>query len=108
MNPQIEFLTPWESIDEHSAAFERELRLELTRNHVLWDVEVRAIARRCDNDDVLFQVRTDRRVAAVHLTWSSKPEVENFPWTQLYDSLDAWVREGMLPEHREYLGITNE
>jgi hypothetical protein len=63
---------------------------------------VKAIARRQDNDDVLFEL-TDGRVAVVHLTWSASPSsFPDFPWTTLYASIEEFAQKNMIPEHAEW------
>lgn len=92
----IEFLEPWVAVGGDAArALEEELARELASDHVLAGAEVHAVARRGDNDDVLFEV-VGRGYAVVHLTWSAERETgATWPSTQLYDSLDQWLERGM-------------
>jgi hypothetical protein len=59
--------------DEDAAGLERELARELPDGHVLKGVSVRAIARRFDQDDVVFRLE-DGRLCVVHLTWNVERE----------------------------------
>jgi len=102
----VEWLAPWHSVaDDPSqlAGMERELRRELSAGHPLYGLPVRTLGRRQDCDDVLFAVEDGTgRVAVVHLTWTSQPP-ERPPWpgTVVYPSFEAWVAEGMRPDHDE-------
>lgn len=66
-----------------------ELNKEMSQGHVLYGVEVRPIARRQDNDDVLFAVfdKTKPSLVLVHLTWSGKKENPTFPQAVFFNSL---------------------
>jgi hypothetical protein len=83
---------PWIEV---SSSLERELEAELARelsaDHVLAGKTVRAIARRSDNDDVLFEV-AGTGYAVVHLTWRrTREESGAWPSTALFSSLEAWA-----------------
>lgn len=66
-------LPPWVSVQ--GTALSKELRLELGSSHPLWGVSVRALAKREDNDDVLFSLEHGPApLAVVHLTWTGRPE----------------------------------
>jgi hypothetical protein len=57
MKAPFELLTPWEPIDStNSAKFEDEYAVEIGKAHLLYGVPVKAIARRVDRGDVLFQL----------------------------------------------------
>ena len=70
---------------EHEAdrqAFVAELQRELKAGHPLFGVSVRAIGRRYDQDDVLFEFHDGTgRVAEVHLTWVGVNEQPPWPGT---------------------------
>lgn len=71
-------------------AWEKELQTEVGPRHILWQHDVRLIARRDDRDDALFELG-DGRVAEVHLTWTSSQAVdEKSPWTIIFPSLSEW------------------
>lgn|ERR1700744_3842356 len=64
----------------------RQLYREISESHVLFAKTLRTIARRQDNDDVLFQLENDDYLyAVVHLTWSQKTlQDPYYPRTELY------------------------
>ena len=97
------WLSPWYRVTEADtrAGLERQLRLEVSRGHILHGAEVELIARRSDTDDALFALG-DGRVAEVHMTWSRLPERDTrWPVTAVFASLEEWARESMVPLHRE-------
>jgi hypothetical protein len=60
-------------------------------------VPVVALARRRDQDDVLFGL-ADGRVAEVHLTWSGKVEADSrWPRTTIFASIGNWAADRMRP-----------
>lgn len=61
-----------------------QLKKELTINHSLFNIDLKSIARRQDNDDVLFEL-SDGRFAIVHLTWSTSID-STWPRFKLYDN----------------------
>ena len=77
----------WVSIDpDESVRFEDEYAAEIAKGHPLYGVPARAIAKREDCDDVLFQLlRHLCEYAVVHLTWSGKEEAPpDWPGFELY------------------------
>ena len=87
------WLAPWVWIDDdedrrHAA---EELKRELTEGHVLYGRRVLPVARRVDQDDVLFFLPdSPQALAAVHLTYNG-PELDpRWPETELYDSIGKW------------------
>jgi hypothetical protein len=57
MTANFELLTPWIPIDQaESSRFEDEYATEIGKQHPLYGVPVKAIARRVDKDDVLFKL----------------------------------------------------
>jgi len=99
----FEFRVPWHCA-EH--ALREELLCELPTQHRLYGVEARAVARRQDNDDVLFELfgsEAPAEFAVVHLTWSGKPEPgPKYPWTELYGTFSEWVTHRMTPDADEW------
>ncbi len=96
----VEFINPWIAIDEDTEKLVIELRRELTDGHLLWNRNVRPIARRIDRDDVLFEIVEDPPCyAIVHLTWKggreSNPE---WPTTKLFADIQEWARDAELAE----------
>ncbi len=83
---------------------ERELKRELSADHLLFGLPVKTLARRQDRDDVLFALQDGTgRVAVVHLTWTrSPPERPPWPDTTLFPSLENWVAKGMHADAEEF------
>lgn len=102
----IDFMEPWVKVGQFADNLVKELQREVVNGHPLWGKDVRAIAQRTDSDDVLFQLEGDEAsFAVVHLTWSGEPENDTqYPDVRLFTSLDHWMREGMLPDHQEFMG----
>ena len=95
---EIAWLVPWyPTADEE---FSGVLRREMGPGHVLEAVaDLKTIARRQDNDDVLFLLG-DGRVAIVHLTWRDGRETDGrWPATRIDPSLDEFVRTAMAEDH---------
>jgi hypothetical protein len=101
---RTDWLEPWTPM-EHSnerSAIEGELERELNEAHPLFGLSAVALARRHDQDDVLFEI-DEGRVAEVHLTWRSGRESDpRWPSTKIYESVFAWVEERMRPQHEEW------
>ena len=98
----IDFLEPWVALtDAQRSRFEEELRRELTPGHVLAGAAFRAIARRQDCDDVLFELVGDG-VAVVHLTWSRETDAR-WPRTERFASLAEWAERRMKPDHEDFV-----
>lgn len=62
---------------------------EINKEHILYGIEVKEIARREECDDVLFFLLDGtNRYTVVHLTWSGKMEnSSSYPKTRIYDNL---------------------
>jgi hypothetical protein len=99
----VELLAPWEFVEEKAAhALETELVRELAHDHALAAKAVRVLARRADNDDVLFEV-AGVGYAVVHLTWARHREAApGWPTTHLFSSFEDWTERRMKPDHDEY------
>lgn len=85
----IEWVKPWVPISDpgHRAKIEEELHREVGDGHALFGLAPTAIARREDQDDVLFLL-DDERVAEVHLTWTGRSEANaQWPCTTIYPSI---------------------
>lgn len=80
-------LSPWYFVERGLNA---QLAQEIRQNyeHVLYGKQVNTIARREDNDDVLFEVLdSDFKYAKVHLTWRQSSEKDPlFPLTEAYNN----------------------
>ena len=98
---------PWDIVDpQESDAVVQELARELGPQHALKGKKVRAVARRCDCDDVLFTIIEEERCAVVHLTFQGKEETDpRWPATEFYSSVAEWVERCMLPDHRDYVSV---
>jgi len=91
------WLEPWSAIEgpEEQEAMLAELRVELCPSHVLYGLSAVALARRHDQDDVLFELG-DGRIAEVHLTWSRKSERDpRWPRTTIFASAADWSERQM-------------
>ncbi|WP_154659186.1 hypothetical protein [Paenibacillus massiliensis] len=92
---ELHFLTcPWEHLTENTAtAFQQELNKELSPSHRLFGTKSIALARRIDNDDVLFWIEDLDTYAIVHLTWTHA-NAEGYPITQMLpvDELAAYCK----------------
>jgi hypothetical protein len=75
----LQLVAPWEPIDPAMAAkYEDEYATEIAKGHPLYGVPVRAVGRRNDCDDVLFELlRHLCDYAVVHLTWSGQEELDS-------------------------------
>jgi hypothetical protein len=101
----IVWLEPWAPIEQpdRREAMQAELRVELCAPHALYGLSVVALARRDDQDDVLFEL-AEGRVAVLHLTWSRKPERDpRWPRTTMSLSLAGWAEDRMRPLHEELM-----
>lgn len=97
------FRAPWQRT---SQPLHEELARETSPPHPLHGVAARAVARRQDNDDVLFELYASNApadFAVVHLTWSGHPDqFPEFPGTELYPTFTAWVAERMAPDVEDW------
>lgn len=101
--PASQWLDPWIPVSS-GGALERELALELPVRHILHGVFLRAIARRLDTDDVLFELAGyEKPLAVVHLSYKRESDPQ-LPWTVLFDSWEDWVENCMEPDHEEVFG----
>lgn len=98
---KLELLLPWEKC---SPGLERELKKEVSPEHILFRVKAVSVARRIDNDDVLFYLPDyEKPFAVVHLIWSGKQDIHSdFPWTVFFSSLADWIENCLKPSHKEF------
>ncbi|HSM92567.1 MAG TPA: hypothetical protein VLT47_06720 [Anaeromyxobacteraceae bacterium] len=101
MADAIVLLAPWSDPRGGDEA-ERELRREVSAGHLLSGRPVRAIARRHDRDDVLFEAADTGECFVVHLTWSSRAERPPLPATHAYASVSSWAATRMLDDHADF------
>ena len=93
---------PWQELGEaESREFEAELIRETPAGHLLYGKTVRAIAKRCDRDDVLFEVAGGPHVAVVHLTYSIEADPA-WPDTTVYASLQEFYAQRMNLDFADY------
>jgi len=83
--------------------FEDEYATEIGKGHPLYGVPVRAVGRRIDRDDVLFELlRHLCDYAVVHLTWSGQEEADS-RWPRYELFLDEELMEKcIIPAQKEY------
>jgi hypothetical protein len=106
----LRWLHPWIGTAEALAPeLERELAREIGPDHPLAGHSVEAVARRTDADDVLFWLPAGPALLAlVHLTWQRRRERDpRWPATQLFSSVDEWIRAVMHPDHAAAGGPTD-
>ena len=83
---------PWQPAGEDASALERELCMELSAGHPLHGHSCRALARRLDCDDVLFEVGS-KQLGVVHLTWRGRAEIDpTFPATSFYECFEDFAK----------------
>jgi hypothetical protein len=101
------YLAPWTRVEHFAENLVGEAQREIGLGHPLWMKRLRAIAQRTDNDDVLFEVFEDSySYALVHLTWRGAPSgLPDDPPVSLFLTLDEWVCQVMLPDHRNYVEV---
>jgi hypothetical protein len=95
------WIAPWQAISyQGKEAYELELRREVTPGHPLYDVNVQAVARTCNDDEILFYLPDHpAQLAVVHLTFTGRPERESrWPHVTLYKDTDHWVTRRMIPD----------
>jgi hypothetical protein len=98
---ELNFLIPWYSDNSN---MEAELERELIHGHILYGKKVKTVARRQDNDDVLFEVfDADYKFAKVHLTWIMKPETSSaWPRTELYKDWKEVYEICIIPDNKDW------
>ena len=100
----IQFLDPWcEFIPGQGDAFLQELKSELSPGHLLYGLKLVPLGHSGAADDALFEAE-DGRVFQVHLTFSRRTEQSPLPRTRVYENVDEWFRQVMIPANEEYLG----
>jgi hypothetical protein len=83
------------SSDEQNS-FGEELKREVCKDHLLFDMQGKAVARRQNRDDFIFRM-DNGRWAWVHLTWKIETRVE-WPSSELFNSLDEcldWISDNL-------------
>ena len=94
----VKFVEPWHPTEP---GLESELAREVSAQHPLSGCRAVAVARRQDNDDVLFFLPdSPQPLAVVHLTWRREQSSE-WPCTVFFSSLQDWVERCMRQDHAE-------
>ena len=100
----IEWFEPWEEINTSSSYFEKQLMKEVSKGHILYGLDARAVGRREDCDDVLYKVmHPEFSYAVVHLTYTSKSDNVEYPKTKVFVDIYDWCQNCMLRDHKEFL-----
>ena len=104
----MEWLEPWRSTapldSRYHANLVKQLTLEVAPGHQMYELPVKLIGKG-NGDDALFEVLDgSNRVAVVHLTWSKTREKLPWPRTEIYENIEKFVQERMIPENREWNG----
>ncbi len=101
----FELFLPWELLvsGARGLLLEAELKKELGKKHILFELPVKALAVRRDQDDVLFEIDdVYKKYAVVHLTWGAHPDPHpTFPSTEIFESIAKW-KEQMLKDNQDY------
>jgi hypothetical protein len=106
----VEWLDPWwstaEQSDEFHKTFEAQLRLEICADDLIYRIPAKIIGRGT-GDDALFQLLDGSgRVAFVHLQWGKLPgraEDKFRTRSRVYESLEEFAEQSMVPDHQEWL-----
>ncbi len=95
----LHYLKPWYSDDIDLTV---QLHREINNKHILYGKPVKTIARRQDNDDVLFEVNDgDFKYAVVHLTWAQKTlDDSKYPTTKTYKDWQDVYENGIIIDHQ--------
>jgi len=86
MENKIQFKDPWYKTDQDLS---KQLKLEVADTHILANKNVKTIARREDNDDVLYEIIDQNKTfAIVHLTWNQSKQTDpRWPITKLFKNI---------------------
>lgn len=98
-NKSIELPEPWYWTEQDLID---QLKREIGKTHILHGKTIKTLAKRQDNDDVLFLV-DDEKFAVVHLTWASQRQTDNcWPATQFFDNWDDLYVKIILKDKKEF------
>lgn len=105
MEEPIAFVEPWSVVEGHDRdAREKELVREVASGHVLFGRPARALARRHDRDDVLFEMTDSGECAVVHLTWTrARRDPPPYPLTEIHATVSSWASTAMLLDRDEFV-----
>jgi hypothetical protein len=95
----LHYLKPWHSDDTDLTV---QLHREINTKHILYGKPLKTIARRQDNDDVLFEVdNADFKFAMVHLTWAQKTlDDSKYPRTETYKTWQEVYENRIIIDHQ--------
>jgi hypothetical protein len=98
----MDFLEPWHATNSQTSV--DELKREVAPGHLLYGIPLSTIARRQDQDEVLFQLHDGTgRVAEVHLSWKRAQESDpRWPAVRLFSSFEAWA-VSMKSDHDDFV-----
>jgi len=97
----LHFLKPWHSDDTDLTV---QLDREINNKHILYSKPVKTIARRQDNDNVLFEVDDSNfKYAMVHLTWAQNTlDDAKYPRTEMYKTWQDVYENRILVDHQSW------
>jgi len=97
----LHYLKPWHADDTDLTV---QLHTEINKKHILYGKPVKSIARRQDNDDVLFAVfDSEFKYARVHLTWSqSKLSDVSYHATKMYKDWEYVYQNLFIPDNKDW------
>ncbi len=99
IDTSIELPEPWYWTEQDLTD---QLEKEISSSHVLYGKAVKTLARRQDNDDVLFLI-DNGNFAIVHLTWRTQRHVDNrWPTTQLFDNWEDLFQKRILKDKEDF------
>ena len=79
-----------------------QLQIEIGPEHFLKGKIAKTIARRQDNDDVLFEIEKGK-IAVVHLTWQNFAHKNSlWPTTEIYDNWQDVYENRILNDVKEF------
>ena len=98
----IKWLDPWIPESDEDGLLAKELRREVCDRHILFGINVQAVGRRIDCDDVLFiSDDSQKPIAVVHLTWQIESD-PTWPITRIFSGWQDWIEHCLMSDHNEY------
>jgi len=97
----LHYLAPWHAENVDLTA---QIRREMNPDHLLYRKTLTTLARRQDNDDVLFELQDcEFRYAVVHLTWAENALADSrFPRTDFFRDWQDLYENRILVDHQEW------
>lgn len=87
---KIPWMHPWDHFEDLEGGTVKELRREITTQHVLYRKRLIPIGHSSASDDVLFKIIPGEEYAIVHLTFH-KETSSIWPGTTIYKNLNACI-----------------